>query len=706
MLPTGASSIELQEIVGNGQMPAGTIQITGLALRAAPGAGGIKANFGTLTVTLSTSPNYPNTSGTGKTLMSSTFAANVGPDKTVVYTGSNVTLSDTGCPAPGPCPFDITIPFTNPFTYTNGSGPLLVDIVMQNSSVTSAAFDAQSSTAPGGGVAQVLGTGGAPTGTFAYQGNILQFTYTGGASTGGSPTGPSIAAVVNPAGAIQPGFPNYGLAQGSIVTIYGSLLGPATAAQAASLPLPTTAGLGGTTVTIGQNGSAIPVPLIYVGAGQINAVIPSTTPLGSNTLTVSYNGASASTVVPVVTSNFGIVEYGTRQAVVTFADYAVVSPSNSAKPGDTLIIWGTGLGPLPTGQSDASGAPLDPIAAQTQVLVGGVPAMVVYQGRTPGSAGLDQIVFVVPSGAPLGCAVPVMLETTNGTALTVSNSPTIALASSDGAACTDSVQNVQPSTEATLLAKSNIRLLAANMNQSVVYNPSLSGTLTPSTTASASVYMVNYTPAQFQAQAPSFTTTPSLGTCVTTTYQGSDSGKPTGTGMNGGSPVTITPSSGAQLILSATATGIYQAQLTSLAGGTYQFSSPGGPDAGPLSFKFPAPQVTWTNMSQIATSGITRANGFTVNWTGGDSTGFVVISGQGFTSGGAYQFQFGCSVPATAGTFTIPASALLGMPPGGNAMGSVTVATQPYPASLGTQSGFDVTLNLSSFSTTVPVTFR
>jgi uncharacterized protein (TIGR03437 family) len=408
------SSVEFQQLVGNGQLPSPTFMVTGISFRAAPGTGPINATIGNLSVYLSTSPNYPNTNGTGqsgnpKTLMSTTFANNVGADKTLVYSGSNVVWSDSGCAAPGHCPFDINIVFTTPFLYAGGgTGTLLIDMVETNISATSGTFDAASFSAPGGGVAQVTGTAGAATGTFAYQGSIIQLTYTSAAQL------PSVTGIVNPASNIPAGFPNYGVAQGSIFVAYGSNLGPATLVSAPTLPLPTTAGLGGTSIAITVGGTTVTAPMVYTSSGQLAAVLPSNTPVGTGGIAVTYNGQTGSAPITVVPSNFGIStvnESGLGPAVVTFGDYSVVSNANSAAPGDALILWGTGLGPLPPGSSDSSGAagPLG-VTPAIQVFVGGVAAQVLYAGRTPGGVGLDQINFVVPPSAPAGCNVSIIVR--------------------------------------------------------------------------------------------------------------------------------------------------------------------------------------------------------------------------------------------------------------------------------------------------------
>ena len=261
---------------------------------------------------------------------------------------------------------------------------------------------------------------------------------------------PSFTGVVNAGSNLPPGFPNSGLAQGSIIVVYGSNLGPASLMQAGTPTLPTTNGLAGTSITITSGGTTVTAPIIYTYTGQVAAIVPSTTPTGSASLTLTYNGRSGSTPITVVASNFGIVTVnnsGAGPAVVVFgtAQTTLVTNTNTAKPGDTLVMYGTGLGALPAGQSDAAGAQ-GPLAnpPAIQVLVGGIPASIAYQARTPTATGLDQINFVVPPNAPLGCNVSVIVQTSSP-AITVSNGPTISLAATDGATCSDPSQIIPAS---------------------------------------------------------------------------------------------------------------------------------------------------------------------------------------------------------------------------------------------------------------------
>jgi hypothetical protein len=64
----------------------------------------------------------------GHTLPSLTYVNNVGADATTVFDAA-ISGSSPGCSAPGPCPFDLVIPLTTPFSFDPSKGRLLVDVV-------------------------------------------------------------------------------------------------------------------------------------------------------------------------------------------------------------------------------------------------------------------------------------------------------------------------------------------------------------------------------------------------------------------------------------------------------------------------------------------------------------------------------------------------------------------------------------------------
>ena len=63
-------------------------------------------------------------------------------------------------------------------------------------------------------------------------------------------------------------------------------MGPPTIAQPTALPLPTTEGLAGTSVTITVGAVTVTAPMIYSLKTQVAVVLPSNTPVGAGVVTV------------------------------------------------------------------------------------------------------------------------------------------------------------------------------------------------------------------------------------------------------------------------------------------------------------------------------------------------------------------------------------------------------------------------------------
>jgi uncharacterized protein (TIGR03437 family) len=70
-----------------------------------------------------------------------------------------------------------------------------------------------------------------------------------------------------------------------------------------------------------------------------------------------------------------------------------------ASAGETVLIYGTGLGPVsPAQQSGAAAAGAASTTVTPTVTIGGVTASTGFSGLAPGFVGLYQINAVVPSG--------------------------------------------------------------------------------------------------------------------------------------------------------------------------------------------------------------------------------------------------------------------------------------------------------------------
>jgi uncharacterized protein (TIGR03437 family) len=261
---------------------------------------------------------------------------------------------------------------------------------------------------------------------------------------------PSISerSIVNAASFMPASLKGGAIARGSIFTIFGSAIGPAIPVQAVEFPLKAT--LAGVTITVAQQNVVVQALPVYVSEGQINAIMPSTAPLGAVTLQLQFNdgdGSPASSPVraEVVEASFGIFT-ATRRGVgpsiafnfETEQEQPLNATTRSARPGQVIVLWGTGLGPVMGGDDRPPGevGAVDDLQAQAQVevWVGGARAdTILYAGRSPLFAGLDQINFIVPQGASKGCYAPVWVKVAGDR---VSNVTTLSIADAPGA-CTD-----------------------------------------------------------------------------------------------------------------------------------------------------------------------------------------------------------------------------------------------------------------------------
>jgi uncharacterized protein (TIGR03437 family) len=221
-----------------------------------------------------------------------------------------------------------------------------------------------------------------------------------------------------------------GIAEGSVIAIYGTGLGPASPLTAAGLPLLAT--LGNSTVTITPStGPAVQAYPVYVSTTQINAIVPSNTPAGAANVTVTYGSATSAPVpITIVRSSFGIFteHYGSgpAAAIDLTTPNPLLSASNAAHPGDFVTIFGTGLGPVNVPDNQAPGGAISPTGLSVKVIVGGQTITPTYAGRSPQYPGEDQINFQLPSGnsIPTGCSVAVTI-TVNGAASNAATLPIV-----------------------------------------------------------------------------------------------------------------------------------------------------------------------------------------------------------------------------------------------------------------------------------------
>lgn len=206
------------------------------------------------------------------------------------------------------------------------------------------------------------------------------------------------------------------VAPGAVAALFGSGLA-SRESRATSFPLPTK--LDDVAVTV--NGT--PAPLFFASAGQVSIQLPYG--LKGNWVAIKLSnarGSSNEVTAALAPTSPGVFSYGDSQSpsrgVVLHADYSLVTPDNPAHPGETVMIWLTGLGdlapPVPTGAANPASPLSWAVDAQVNVIFGGeVASTVQYVGGAPGFAALNQINAVIPLTVPVGTNVPVAISTGN-----------------------------------------------------------------------------------------------------------------------------------------------------------------------------------------------------------------------------------------------------------------------------------------------------
>ncbi len=511
---------------------------------------------------------------------------------------------------------------------------------------------------------------------------------------------PVITNVVNAASNITAGLPNAGIAQGSIFTIYGSNLGPAAISIAQEAFQSTS--LSGTSVSVTVNGTTVAALMYYTLATQVAALLPSNTPVGTGTITVTYGRVGVASPITVVANNLGIFTYsqdGQGAGIVTNPDYTLVSVTKAANcgvpltacgaanPGDTLILWATGLGPV-SNDGDVGVA----INIPLKLWLGGVQANVVYQGRGC-CAGEDQINFVVPANVPTGCAVPLAVqignEISNYTVMAVANSGTRTCTASASFFTSSVVQQITTGTGA--FNYGNIKLERVPQAQGGDSGKAQFQSL--SAPVAIQPFIVSY----FDDQP--------LGTCAV--YNSFNGGGNVGNyvNLNAGAGIQVTGPNGSQTIPTTGNNVTLSAAGTFLSPGAYTLTGTGGTDVG--SFTAPYTISTPSTLTSPASGpniNVTRANGMTLTWSGGAANSFIRIQGENATdntnTNGA---SFTCFAAASAGTFTIPASVLLALPPGPN--GGWSFLTNP-PYGTFSANGLNLGFIQMSYQTSIVTTLQ
>jgi uncharacterized protein (TIGR03437 family) len=383
-------------------------------------------NLGQSTQNLTLTGLGPNSSGNGVSRVTYGNCVYDGTKTTCTLSGPFTGLGPGGTwvftltyPGNGPSPLDaITAPGSDLYTNSLSAGSLTY--VFNESNGTSVSYN------HGGGllyVPSLTSCTGTPvsscdTGTVGQTPGAIQ----SGPVTGTVNLAPIIQAVISASG--YGGFSS--IAPATWIEIYGQNLAATTTQWGGSdfqgNNAPTS--VGGTMVTVGGQ----PAFVYYVSPIQVDVQVASNVAVGSQPVIVSTAaGASApfntnvNATEPRLLAPAAFKINNTQYALAQFSDGFYDLPPGTAGlaakravPGDILILYGIGFGPV----SDGTPAGIidqgqNNLTNSFNVLIGGMAAEVKYAGLTPPYVGLYQFNVVVPN-IPASDTTPLTF-TLNGT---------------------------------------------------------------------------------------------------------------------------------------------------------------------------------------------------------------------------------------------------------------------------------------------------
>ncbi|HXI39612.1 MAG TPA: ice-binding family protein [Bryobacteraceae bacterium] len=216
---------------------------------------------------------------------------------------------------------------------------------------------------------------------------------------------------------------------GSLAAVFGTNLSSGQDSYIAA-PLPTT--LAGSSFEMAGRAG---VPLVFASPAQVNLQIPwelAGSQQASAAVTVGANVSPLQnvTLAAFAPGIFTLNQQGSGQGAILIANTAVLAGTQGSgravKKGEYISIFCTGLGAVnnqPATGTAAKSNPLSHTLTTATVTIGGAAAIVTYSGLAPGFAGLYQVDAQVPSGAPSGGTVAVVMKIGGST----SNTATIAV---------------------------------------------------------------------------------------------------------------------------------------------------------------------------------------------------------------------------------------------------------------------------------------
>ena len=207
------------------------------------------------------------------------------------------------------------------------------------------------------------------------------------------------------------------VALGSIAAIFGTGLNDGSQVLFSSFgpdgTLVTT--LGGASVTVGN----IQAPMFYSTSGQLGIQIPvELDGQASADVQVTVGGQTSQVETVNLTSVrpglFTVSQDGRGTAVCLHTDGVTpVTADLPANPGEVVIFYGTGFGPVDPPLGTGAPSSGNQITSSATMTIDGLSAEIQFAGVAPGFVGLNQINVVVPGLARTSGTDPVVL-TING----------------------------------------------------------------------------------------------------------------------------------------------------------------------------------------------------------------------------------------------------------------------------------------------------
>jgi uncharacterized protein (TIGR03437 family) len=202
-----------------------------------------------------------------------------------------------------------------------------------------------------------------------------------------------------------------GIVPGSWLTIYGTNLSSTTDSWTSAIvngKLPTSLD---DVIKVSVGGE--PAYISYISPKQIDAVVPNVGTGPVEVTVTNSNGTSSAVTATAQAVQPAFFQWPGSYAVATTLEYSLAvkngtfpgATTTPAKPGEVIVLWGTGFGPTSPSAPVGVEAPSSPTyytANKVTVTVGGKPATVYSAVLAPGFAGLYQVAILIPASLANG----------------------------------------------------------------------------------------------------------------------------------------------------------------------------------------------------------------------------------------------------------------------------------------------------------------